>query len=501
MLPFAGGVGLAMLLTAVPLFLAPLRVGLANNLFPQHYITITYFVSYALVMGVHLVAGMRFKHVPNVLRFDLGQALVGTLGCALLVAGRIVLNAIHDSWLAAGQPTDFPVVPAWVDPMRCAGAALSALAASCALLSAYRLLRRLDARRAIIACAAAFCVLATLTVGLTYATGFISLGVYAIAPALAWALLRKADVSVPYADLAEPAMAGVHIDSEGQTGSDVGRRCALFGALFLLGLWTLEFAGSHKAGDNGYLMVPAFAPLALGAFAVSCRLMLSPRRAPEYGLLCRAAFPTLGMCTLLIYLPEGAGPTLYLETLAAALALAALLLVDMTAWCANLTRAHEVGLGSERLFILQRITLCGALLATDITYGLNLNLYMKLKIAIALLVVALAVVTFCYARPGRSAGRPAANGPGLLDGERSSDSVPAGEDSQQEKRPWRAEIEGHGLTARESEVFVLLMEDLDAQAIAVRLGISRTTVNTHIQHVYTKFGVHSYKELSRAMRK
>ena len=51
-----------------------------------------------------------------------------------------------------------------------------------------------------------------------------------------------------------------------------------------------------------------------------------------------------------------------------------------------------------------------------------------------------------------------------------------------------------------AEVFALLVDDLDAATIAQRLSVSNATVHTHISHVYTKFGVHSRKELERVVQ-
>lgn len=47
---------------------------------------------------------------------------------------------------------------------------------------------------------------------------------------------------------------------------------------------------------------------------------------------------------------------------------------------------------------------------------------------------------------------------------------------------------------------LLVDADLDAPAIADRLGASRPTVDTHVQHVYRKFGVHSRRELEAMVR-
>lgn len=52
-----------------------------------------------------------------------------------------------------------------------------------------------------------------------------------------------------------------------------------------------------------------------------------------------------------------------------------------------------------------------------------------------------------------------------------------------------------GLTARESEILVYLVQGRDRESIAQELVISPETVKTHIRHIYEKLGVHSRVEL------
>lgn len=54
-------------------------------------------------------------------------------------------------------------------------------------------------------------------------------------------------------------------------------------------------------------------------------------------------------------------------------------------------------------------------------------------------------------------------------------------------------LAGH-LTGRERECLMMLVEGLDTAAMVQRLGVSRTTVRTHLQAVLTKLGVHSRLE-------
>jgi two-component system nitrate/nitrite response regulator NarL len=50
------------------------------------------------------------------------------------------------------------------------------------------------------------------------------------------------------------------------------------------------------------------------------------------------------------------------------------------------------------------------------------------------------------------------------------------------------------LTPREAECLALLVEGLDTTAMAIRFGISPTTVRSHVQALLTKLGVHSRLE-------
>ena len=48
-----------------------------------------------------------------------------------------------------------------------------------------------------------------------------------------------------------------------------------------------------------------------------------------------------------------------------------------------------------------------------------------------------------------------------------------------------------GLTPREQHVLALLVDGLDTQQIVKRLGVSQSTVRTHVQNILSKLGVHS----------
>lgn len=48
-----------------------------------------------------------------------------------------------------------------------------------------------------------------------------------------------------------------------------------------------------------------------------------------------------------------------------------------------------------------------------------------------------------------------------------------------------------GLTARELDVLALLVRGRSTREIAQALGISPRTAGSHVEHIYTKIGVHS----------
>ena len=52
-----------------------------------------------------------------------------------------------------------------------------------------------------------------------------------------------------------------------------------------------------------------------------------------------------------------------------------------------------------------------------------------------------------------------------------------------------------GLSARETEIFLLLAQGRSRPYIRDSLYLSKNTVATHIRHIYEKLGIHSQQEL------
>ena len=59
----------------------------------------------------------------------------------------------------------------------------------------------------------------------------------------------------------------------------------------------------------------------------------------------------------------------------------------------------------------------------------------------------------------------------------------------------KAMAEEFGLSRRETEVLVLLMQGYDTNAVAEKLFLSPHTVKSHTYHIYQKAGVNSRREL------
>jgi len=72
--------------------------------------------------------------------------------------------------------------------------------------------------------------------------------------------------------------------------------------------------------------------------------------------------------------------------------------------------------------------------------------------------------------------------------------VPDAPPSRRPAEPTQALRLAAQLTSRERECLMMLVEGLDTAAMVGLLGVSRTTVRTHLQAVLTKLGVHSRLE-------
>ena len=191
---------------------------------------------------------------------------------------------------------------------------------------------------------------------------------------------------------------------------------------------------------------------------------------------------------MLEFLPEhNAG---YLDDLGVCLTFIGLLLADLMCWVIHVCTVRNAQDHGARTFcIIRAMTCAGAALAYIVVRWIVWAPLDKPKVAMTIGFLMLIVTIVCLPTAGVKVISVAASQPTSL------------RDLDEEKRERLSDlIVSHGLTAREAEVFALLVDDLDAATIAQRLSVSNATVHTHISHVYTKFGVHSRKELERVVQ-
>lgn len=505
---FALGIGLALLWTAVPLYLSPLGIGLGHALFPQPAFVLTYFGACAASMAVRsLAAGEPLDRM-----FSLGvpQAVLGTAGGFLLVAANVLGGASGFEGLgglgnfagfggvAGAGGVDLPgttgMVIEWereVGPsaaevavlaIGCAGAACVGFTSACVVLWASRMLKSLSTARALVALTGAFAVAGALTVVCAFVDWWPVVLLFACVPLLTYLCSHAADRRIPYADLehgAEGALALGSIDFK-----HAWRYALVFGSLFLMGGYVLSYAGTYNHLPQGLPLGAALVQSA-GVFVLMLVAFCAMQAVPKsigYALICRVCVPPIALAMVLIFVPERNSG--YLDDAAVCLTFLALMACDLTSWIVDVCGARSRGAADNRVFALVR---CGMFMGVLLSCAVMSYPWAPLdkpKVGMAIALAALVVAVTCLPTAEARALSFASSKPLSL---RALD--------EEQRGRWSGVIVERGLTAREAEVFLLMVRELDAPAIAEELSVSRATVNTHVQHIYRKFGVHGRKEL------
>ena len=485
---FSLGVGISLTWTYVPLFLAPLGIGMGATLFDDPLITVAYFAVCALTFAVFALVNWAGKQgdadgssrppdahsarlrAAALSGFGLPHALVGVAGGILLAINTLLPGSVPT--LVAG----------------CIGAALAAFANACAIITASRLLKRLSPARAIVACTGAFLVTAVITTVAAFVTGPVAACLVALAPLATLALGRASDSRIPFADLArggEKSLTLVPFRPE-----EAWRYGAITLGLFMMGGWLLNNAGqyNHLPADMPLWLTILISTLAVATFAGVATLLQSSTKALGYDLICRICVPTIAVSILLAFLPENNAGVL--DVIAVCLTFVGLLTSELMVWVIDVCAMRGRGAASERAFSLMRAMMCvGVIAATAVVHGVKWAPLDKPKVAMAIGFLMLIVTIVCLPAAGAKVLPITGTQPAPLRGL-----------SDAKRERWSETIVKRGLTAREAEVFILLMDDLDPADIAAELGVSAATVHTHVQHVYTKFAVHSRKDLERAAK-
>lgn len=480
---FSVGIGAALLWITVPLYLAPLGVGLGYALFAQPAFVLTYFGMCAVAMAARAAA--RGDVLNRVCTLDIPQAIAGVVGGFLLVAANMLSGSL------GGEPGTTGMVMAWEHAMGlsttevvvlatgCIGAALVGFVSVCVMLWASRLLKRLSTARALVALTGAFAVSGTLTVACAFVTWWPAALLFACVPALTYVCSRASDRRVPYEDLARGVEGSLALGS--LEVRHAWRYALVFGALFLMGGYVLAYAGTY---DHLIRSMPWWAACmqSIAVLAVMLGVFVAMQAMPRtvgYALICRVCVPPIAVAMLLLFVPEN--NLGICDDVAVCATFIALMACDLTSWMVDVCTARS---DNSRAFALVRCGMFGGILLAAGLMSYPWAPLDKPKIAMAFALVALVIVVICLPLAevkalSFSSAKPLSLS--VLDAE--------------QRGQWSGVILERGLTAREAEVFLLLMRDLDALAIAEELSVSRATVNTHVQHIYRKFGVHGRKEL------
>lgn len=499
---FAVSVGLALAWTYTPLFLAPLGCGMGESLFGTDGSPLVFFAACALTYLANAALDAK-PAARKVFGYGLPQALVGVAGGVLLAAaclldapdivglGTLAESAPDGIEIGASVAAATPEEPdtSWLPfILGCVGAALAAFSSTCAVIQASRMLKRLSPSRSVVACTAAFTVAACIVVMAAFVKGILACLAISLVPLVTWLLGLLGDALIPYADLSrasERSLTLVPLKLK-----DAWRYGAIALGLFLIGGWALNNAGqyNHLPQNLSTLWICVQSVLVVVVFALGAAAFNATSRPISYELICRVCVPAVTLAVLLEFLPESnAG---YLDDLAVCMTFVALMLSELMTWVIHVcTSRNAQGKGVRAFAIVRAMTCAGVAAAYIITQCFVWAPLDKPKVAMTIGFLMLIVCVVCLPGADAKVISLASAQPTSL------------RDLDDEKRESLSGlIVSHGLTAREAEVFSLLMDDMDPAAIAERLGVSGATVHTHVSHVYAKFGVHSRKELERAVQ-
>ena len=496
---FSLAIGVALAWTYTPLFLTPLGTGMGAALFSADGSVVAFFVATALTYLADAAFGTK-PRAKAALRYGVAHTAVGVVGGMLLAGASLMatpdalpfLDSLSDGielGSTVGNASQ-PLTPdsGLVIALGCSGAIMAAFSSTCAVLQASRLLKRLSPARSVVACTGAFMVAATIIVCAAFVSGIAAGLLISLVPVVTLLLGRMADERVPYADLSRPGEKSLTLVPIKQ--KDAWRYGAISLGLFLMGGWAYNNAGqyNHLPQDLPAIAIVLQCVAVLVVFALAAATFQSTKNPIGYERICQVCVPLCALSILLEFLPENnAG---YLDDLGVCLTFVGLLLADLMCWVIHVCTARGPQAQDTRTFgIIRAMTYAGAALARIIVYWIVWAPLDKPKVAMTIGFLMLIVTIVCLPTAGAKVISVTASQPTSL------------RDLDEEKRERLSGlIVSHGLTAREAEVFALLVDDLDAATIAQRLSVSNATVHTHISHVYTKFGVHSRKELERVVK-
>ncbi len=452
----AMGLCQAAMLTA--LLLGPVGLGLGEAVWGSPRLTAAFFAALSVAMASNELLSRR-----GVGRLELrpSSAAVFSAGMVLLVTAR-------------------PIFSGFYFEVSLAGAVMLGYGTACAQLSNARFLSRLDSAWRSIVVLLSTSVSALLLLPASLCDCFyLGLLFAAFPPA---ALVLGTIGAVPNHALASKRAAHVEVlgavTPGGATRAGLVMGCATAFAVLVLaacgrGLAAADIPGHRVAACAGFLSM-----CVVGLMAVSC----FKTKTLSMTFLFRLSLPCVFASSVLAVFataPTHGG----LFVAAALLAAGPAFFIDQIAWVTTASFMRFAGASGEttasRLRSLQYAGACVGVIVSSLVFG-------KFELATVMLVGAAVMgCGFVLAIPAHEA-RLISMGAQLVG--------PAPADAGLLLRH-ADDFDRYGLTNRESEVACLMMEGLDAPAMAGRLVVSRATVNTHVRHIYEKTGAHCREEM------
>ena len=249
----------------------------------------------------------------------------------------------------------------------------------------------------------------------------------------------------------------------------------IFGALISL-TNTLSETKANAAAE----LIPLVAGLALSvAFAVGAR---AGRKERDFTLLFRLLTPIIVITVVLVLVLES-GKQQY-EAFAIGLGWCFFRIFAWTLWCNIASRSR---MPAACIFSVGQLALTGCAYVEDLAYTYVLPGFSVPLPVMASLVVVVAVITSTLIMSESDVRR-------FFDRKKMAPKDPADKESAYAACVELAARE-YGLSKREEEITVLVLQGKNNAVIGDRLAITDSTLRTHLRNIYGKTAVHSRQEL------
>lgn len=249
----------------------------------------------------------------------------------------------------------------------------------------------------------------------------------------------------------------------------------------------ISFAWEYSRGAAGHNAVANI--LFAGGFVLASLLFaLFLQHASKTGIEASArwVFPVMGVGVTAAAMPGTAAPYLAVLALATGHGSFEMMLRNQIIAAARSSASHLM-LAAAVGFTVQSVgVLVGVYLAVLAVPSLGLD---QTHVALVIVLAMLIAGTFLYGQDGRQGAENSGNAHEAIPEE---EAVP----SRLGKLDMCTVVaRRYGLTPREREVLAYLLEGRSHPYIRDALGISKSTVNTHVAHIYQKVGVSNRQEL------